>query len=167
MRPKDLSLLDGRPLLDLGTGDAQTLAALASSAAGPVVGVDRSLAVLLGARRTGLSWLVGAEATALPFTDCSFGTVLAADLFHHLDDDRLGRAVEEVARVMRREGRLVAWWYETAPHAAPDAPAHPRELEVVVAAADAAGYTAIDALELDVVLPGGPKTIGLTAVRQR
>jgi SAM-dependent methyltransferase len=119
IRPADTSLLSGRPLLDLGTGDGQTLEELAPD--GFTVGVDRHRGLL----RPGA---VNASADALPFLDHTFAVVLAADLFHHLDRLALMRTLDEVRRVLRPDGRVVAWWFKKTPDRLPDAPRYPRTL---------------------------------------
>lgn len=154
VRPADPNLLAGRPLLDLGTGDGQTLAALAPGG-GLTVGVDSTIDLL----RPGA---VNAEADELPFSDRSFATVLAADLFHHLDDARLGAVIEEIARVLGPHGRLVAWWYEQAGRHAPDAPRYPRSLDAVLAKTRRM-FRDSGALALEMTLEPAPPTVGITA----
>jgi SAM-dependent methyltransferase len=142
-------VLDARPLLDLGTGDGQTREALAPD--GFVVGVDsRPL------RRGDLA----AFAHRLPFRDGAFATVLAADLFHHLDDTHLDATLEEIARVLRADGRLVAWWLESTPDTAPDAPRFCRTFEDVARRTD----LRVERLELRVAAPNSA-TVGLLGTR--
>lgn len=162
MRPTDPGVIHGRPLLDLGTGDGQTLKALMRGRE-LVVGLDRSLDALRAAGHTGIKHRVCADAHRLPFTDAIFATVLAGDLFHHLDEDRLALTLTEISRVLRPEGRLVAWWYERPGRDAPDAPRYPREYPVVAAGAGAAGFTSISPLELTSAVDAGPPTVGLVA----
>ena len=93
VRPDDPTLLHHRPLLDIGVGDGQTAAALAPGA----IGLDARIDALRAARRT--VWpLVAGRASAIPFRDARFATVLAADLFHHSAVD-LGRADAVLVRV--------------------------------------------------------------------
>ena len=148
-------MLEGRPLLDLGTGDGQTLAALVDPG-GLVVGVDRTIDLL----RPGD---VNAEADRLPFSDQSFATVLAADLFHHLDDERLALVLTEISRVLEPQGLLVAWWYEQPGRDAPDAPRYPRAYSVGAAAAGAAGFNSVSELALRNTMDAGPPTVGVVA----
>jgi len=150
VRPVDARVLEGRPLLDLGTGDGQTLRTLVGDLR-EVVTVDRS---------TVLAPMVAADALALPFADGSFVTVLAADLIHHVGD--LDALFAEVARVLRPDGVLVAWWYETAPHEAPDAPRFPRSYAEVAAHAR---FGDVRPLDLEITLGGGPPTVGLLGRR--
>jgi ubiquinone/menaquinone biosynthesis C-methylase UbiE len=117
-----------------------------------VVAIDRSTDLLSAGS-------VGADVLALPFADEAFGTVLAADLLHHVRD--LDVAFAEIARVLRPDGVLVAWWYESAPHEAPDAPRFPRTYDEV---AEHATFD-VEPLDLEVVLPGGPPTVGLLGRR--
>ena len=153
VRPRDRTVLDGRPLLDVGTGDGQTVAELVQGP-GLVVGVDRELTLL----RPGN---VNAEADALPFGDGTLGTVLAADLFHHLDDERLRVVLTEVRRVLRKGGHLVAWWFESPGREAPDAPRYPRPFEEVAEAART--LFEVDRLDLELTLKPAPPTVGLLA----
>lgn len=157
-------MLAGRPLLDLGTGDGQTLSALASG--GLAVGIDRSPRALRAARQAGHRALVGADASAIPFRDATFEVVLAADLLHHQDDAHVEATLREAARVLRSNGRVTGWWYTEAAHPAPDAPAHPRSFDQVARIARAVELVDVRPLDLEIVLPGGPQTVGLTAVRR-
>jgi SAM-dependent methyltransferase len=162
VRPKDPAVLDGRPLLDLGTGDGQTLIALAGGA-GLVVGADRSLDALRAAHMTGLRRLVCAEAVPLPFPDTTFATVLAADLFHHLDDHRLEAVIGEIGRVLEGRGRMVAWWYERPARPGPDAPVYPRPFDAV---ATIARRCALEPRPVDLESRvETPPTVGMVATR--
>ncbi len=156
VRPADLRILAGRPLLDLGTGDGQTLAALAPG--GLTVGVDRRIALLSPGN-------VAAEARVLPFKDGSFATTLAADLFHHLPDDNLADVLDEVFRVTSATGRLVAWWYEEPGREAPDAPRYPRSFGDVAWIAGNCGFKSAEPLELISTLEPSPATTGILAKR--
>jgi SAM-dependent methyltransferase len=164
VRPADPSILSELPLLDVGTGDAQTLRKVVGDD-GLVVGVDRSIEVLRAARRAGAGRLIASDVSSLPFRAGSFATVLAADLLHHIDDAMVPRVLEAIRDVLRPGGRLVAWWYATRAHPAPDAPSYPRSYEGVAGFAKAVALTDIRPLELEVVLPAGPETVGLTALR--
>lgn len=164
VRPRDPSALSGRPLLDLGVGDAMTTGALAGGA-GLVVGVDASGDALRAARRTGRLVLVRAFAERLPFIDATFATVLAADLFHHLADDDLGRVLDETARVLRPGGRLVAWWYAEPRRPGPGAPSRPRGYGDVADAVMRGGFLETKPLELELSVQPSPPTVGLVAVR--
>ena len=163
VRPADPTVLQGRPLLDLGTGDGQTLAALVAGE-GLVVGVDRSRPALTAASRAAAARTAVAVVDHLPFRDGSFAAVLAADLFHHLDDDALGATLSEIRRVTRPGGRIVAWWYEHAARPGPDAPRFPRPLDPVVARATQSGFRSVEELALSFELEPAPATVGITGL---
>ena len=106
-RPRDALVLD----LATGTGDLAILCHQAG--AQRVVGVDFSAAMLAGARAklegrapTGGVDLVQADALNLPFGDATFDAVTSAFLLRNLAD--LAGAFEEMRRVLRPQGRLVA-----------------------------------------------------------
>lgn len=160
VRPADPSVLSGRPLLDLGAADGQTVAALVEPR-GLVVGVDRSVDAL---RSAGCPTLA-ADALHLPFLDGSFGAVLAADLFHHVSDDELVCLLGEIARVVQPRGALVAWWWAEPGRSAPDAPRFPRAFIDVAEVTRAAGFRAVEELDLEVRLPHGPPTTGIISRR--
>jgi SAM-dependent methyltransferase len=164
VRPADPSLLDGRPLIDLGTGDGRTPAALGADG-GLVVGVDRSPDAIRAARKAGVGRLVRAEAAWLPFRDGAIARVVAGDLFHHLAEAELASVLSEVRRVLRRGGLLVAWWYERGSRPAPDAPRFPRPLAVVDGLVTKAGFASTEALQLEFNLEPAPATVGLLASR--
>lgn len=161
LRPVDQKALEGRPLLDLGTGDGQTLTALIGGH-GLVVGLDRSLEALRAAGQTGVPCRVCADAGQLPFADGSFQTVIAADLFHHLDDDGLASVLGEINRVLGARGTLVAWWYQRPGREASDSPRYPRSFSTVESAAQRAGLAGISTIELQTTLET-PSTVGLSA----
>lgn len=163
VRPADPGLLARRPLLDLGVGDGQTLAAIAQGER--VVGIDRSPDALRAARRVVRGGLLRGDARTVPIRTASVGTVLAADLVHHLDDDVMDVVLREARRVLVPGGVLLAWWWSSDGTAAPDAPAHPRDLGAVAAAAVRAGFERADPLDLVVVEGAGPPTVGIVARR--
>jgi SAM-dependent methyltransferase len=162
VRPVDPSALDGRPLLDLGTGDAQTLLALTTSQ-GLRVGMDRSSDALRAARRSGLEIAVAGSAGSLPFTSGAFGTVLAADVFHHADDEALVAILAESRRVAASGGRLIAWWYAAPGRGGPGDPRFPRPYADVAVLVQAAGYSRVTQIELELGLEPSPPTVGLRA----
>lgn len=75
------------------------MAILAAMSGHAPVGLDASPALLAGARGE----RVVADAHHLPFSDRSFGVVLANSILHHLD---FPRVVPEVARVLQPGGTL-------------------------------------------------------------
>lgn len=162
VRPSDPAVLERRPLLDLGCGDAQTLRTLVR-ASGLVVGLDVSSSALRAARASGALLLRGV-ADRLPFRAASFATILAGDLFHHLDDLVLGAVVTEIRRVLRDGGRLVAWWYQQAGREAADSPRYPRSYDEVAEVVGAAGLGA-EPLELELTLEPAPPTVGILGYR--
>lgn len=164
VRPADASVLTGRPLLDLGTGDAQTLLALTSDH-GLRVGVDRSSDALRAARRSGLRNAVMATVELLPLSASTIRTVVAGDLFHHASDTELRRTLGEIGRVLRPDGRLVAWWYGRSGRGGPGDPRFPRSYEDVARLASAAGLLSVAPLELAFALEPAPPTIGIVARR--
>lgn len=107
-----LELLDPRPdqrLLDLATGPAVLLAALARSPHRPreAVGVDSSPEMLARAPQLPAGWeLQTADATELPFDEDSFDVVSASYLLHVLRPPDRRAAIAEIARVLRPGGRL-------------------------------------------------------------
>lgn len=163
IRPRDPDVLVGRPLLDLGCGDGQTMAALVSPE-GLVVGADRSLDALRAARRTVQGPLVAAEAARLPFADSTFAVVLAADLFHHLSDEALGLVLSEIERILGLGGRMVGWWVAQPLQPAPDAPRHTRSFDEARSLVIRAGFEEVASLELRESLESSSTTtVALTA----
>jgi len=96
--------------LDVSTGAGHTAMALAPHVA-QVVAVDLTSQMLLVARRLTAERgfhnveFVEADVRALPFPDRSFDIVTCRTAAHHYP--QLGGAVREMARVLRRGGRLV------------------------------------------------------------
>jgi SAM-dependent methyltransferase len=92
------------PCLEMGCGEGTNLARLARR--GAPVGIDRYLGkARFAARAVPTARVAAADATALPFHDGSFASVLIRDLLHHLPDPR--RATAEAARVLRPGGTLL------------------------------------------------------------
>jgi 2-polyprenyl-6-hydroxyphenyl methylase/3-demethylubiquinone-9 3-methyltransferase len=97
-----LGRVGGRRVLDLGCGKGRFAAPLAAAGA-EVIGLDRSAAMLDGARSAGLDRVRG-SARRLPFAGSSFDAAIAVEVFEHLaaiDDVLL-----EVRRVLRPGGIL-------------------------------------------------------------
>jgi ubiquinone/menaquinone biosynthesis C-methylase UbiE len=100
-------------VLDIGTGHGRALAELAMQApSGFVTGVDPSslMAEIAVARnkaliRTGQLRVLVAGVEALPFTDSSFDRAMAVHVAYFWPN--LGRALSEIARVLKPGGRLV------------------------------------------------------------
>lgn len=99
----------GDRVLDLGCGPGsmwghwQTL-----DSPGALVGVDLSEAMIQEARQNHPDgeFHVG-RAHALPFPDGSFDIVVASAVLHHIPDEHLRSALDEIARVLDEHGRLV------------------------------------------------------------
>jgi SAM-dependent methyltransferase len=91
-------------LLDIGCGEGRVARALAERAS-HVVGVDSSPTLVLDAKEadTASTYLV-ADATALPFRNRSFDTVIAYNSLMDLND--MSQGVAEAARVLKDGGRL-------------------------------------------------------------
>jgi SAM-dependent methyltransferase len=157
-------VLAGRPLLDIGTGDGQTLAALAHPD-GLRIGIDRTAGVLAAARRSGIRDVIAALADSLPLLDGSVRTVLAGDVFHHMADDDLRVVLAEIRRVLAPDGVLVGWWYETSGRGGPDDPRFPRAYELMAEHVSAAGLVDVQPLALESMLEPSPPTVGLRASR--
>jgi ubiquinone/menaquinone biosynthesis C-methylase UbiE len=98
----------GARVLDVGTGTGVAAeAAVAAAPAGFIVGVDRSVEMLVAGKRArpGLR-SVAAEAIQLPFGDATFDVVLAN--FVLAEFKRYETALFDLIRVLRPGGRLVA-----------------------------------------------------------
>ena len=95
-------------VLDLGTGTGSTAAELASVVQ-RVIGVDREQAMLDAAASRCESLdnveLVRASLDDLPLPDACIDAALAMLVLHHVED--IGPVLEEAARVLVRNGRLV------------------------------------------------------------
>lgn len=117
-REKTLDLVNLRPgdfVLDIGCGTG-TLAIAAKRRVGPggrVWGVDASPEMLARARKKANK--AGAEITfergiveALPFPDCQFDAVLSTVMLHHLGRPARQQSAQEVRRVLKPGGRVLA-----------------------------------------------------------
>lgn len=94
-----------RDVLDVGCGDGEFGARLQAKLGRRVMGVDISPRMVELARARGLTAST-ADAEALPFSDDSFDCVIANWMLYHVSD--LDIALEEIDRVLRRGGALVA-----------------------------------------------------------
>lgn len=106
--PLLLSNLSGsRSVLDIGTGEGQ-LSRVAASVPGVerVVGIDPIWEQISEASRRGSGiGYAKAAASAVPFMDSSFDTVIACLVFEHVAD--LSKAISEVSRVLMPGGRFL------------------------------------------------------------
>jgi SAM-dependent methyltransferase len=93
-------------VLDVGTGEGQVARRLVRAGAGPVFGVDPTVAQLRAAteRAGGVRYLRG-RAETLPVATGSIDAVVACLVFEHLPDHT--GPLREVARVLRPGGRFV------------------------------------------------------------
>ena len=92
------------PCLEVGCGEGTNLARLARR--GAPVGIDRYPAkARFAADAVPRARVAAADATALPFRDGAFASVLVRDLLHHLPEPRLATA--EAARVLAPGGTLL------------------------------------------------------------
>jgi SAM-dependent methyltransferase len=95
-------------VVDVGCGTGDLTEQLAREAGVPVVAVDLSPRMADLARARGLP-AANADIERLPFPDGTFDAVLANRVLYHLPD--LDAGLAELARVLRRGGRLVAVVY--------------------------------------------------------
>jgi len=111
----DLLELNGSDIVvDSGCGSGyHTLMVAERLASGRVVGLDVSLEMLDKLRRsaaarglTGRIEAIEADARAIPLDDESADRAITVAAWHHLDEPQ--KACDELARVLRRGGRLVA-----------------------------------------------------------
>jgi SAM-dependent methyltransferase len=92
------------PCLEIGCGEGTNLARLARR--GTPFGIDRYPAkARFAATAVPRARVATADATALPFRDGTFASVLVRDLLHHLPDPR--RATAEAVRVLAPGGTLL------------------------------------------------------------
>ena len=107
--PTLLSLLpDGLTVADLGCGTGAAMAGLAP-VAGRVIGIDSSPAMLSLARQRLVAFdnteVRQGALTALPLQDDTIDVALIMLVLHHVED--ITAVLREVARVLRRGGRLI------------------------------------------------------------
>jgi SAM-dependent methyltransferase len=101
--------LEGRLVLDVGTGVGRWIPFLLNRGAGRVIGIDIEPERLLRAsqRRYGDSASFGlASAARLPFTDGTFDFVSSVAVLLHLDYESKERAIAEIARVTKPGGHV-------------------------------------------------------------
>ena len=94
----------GEALLEVGFGGGALLERLAATNPGRLAGVDWS-SEIVARERMGRAEIVKAEASSLPFENDSFDGLVSVSVLHFWRD--LGPPLREMARVLRREGRLV------------------------------------------------------------
>jgi ubiquinone/menaquinone biosynthesis C-methylase UbiE len=118
MREKQIALANlksGESVLDVGCGTGTlTMAAKRHvGAEGRVVGIDASPEMIARARkkaaRAGLDITFDtATIEAMPFADGSFDVVVSSAMLHHLPDETRRKGLQEVRRVLKPGGRMLA-----------------------------------------------------------
>jgi len=111
---KAAAIQEGESVLDVGCGTGTlTLAAKRRAGAGQVCGIDASAEMIEVAR--GKAAKGGREVDfrvalieEIPYPDESFDVVLSSLMLHHLPDDLKGKGFEEMRRVLKPGGRLLA-----------------------------------------------------------
>ena len=104
----------GEKVLDIGCGTgAQTLPAAERAGPGNVAGIDASPEMLEVARRKAAKRKLDIDfrltpAEDLPFGDGEFDVVLSSFMLHHLPEDVIRAAFQEVHRVLKPDGRFLA-----------------------------------------------------------
>lgn len=99
-----LNSAPGCRLIDIGGGTGNYSVALQEEGFSPIV-LDRSPEMLQVAAAKGLETAT-ADATSLPFPDCSFDAAILISMLHHVDDPT--SALREARRVLVRGGVLAA-----------------------------------------------------------
>lgn len=108
--PQDLALkalreARAKQVLEVGSGTGGFAARMSKEIDCEVVAIDSSAAMVSASRSLGVAAIL-ADVRELPFRDESFDAVVAAWMLYHVSP--LNEAIEEIARVLRRGGRLVA-----------------------------------------------------------
>lgn len=98
----------GERVLEVGTGCGHFLAYALARGAGAVVGVDLSETMLaLSRARAPAAALVRASTLRLPLADAAFDLVFSSYLLDLLPGPDVDRALRELTRVVRPDGRVV------------------------------------------------------------
>src|SRR5689334_3112262 len=109
----DLNWFNGKRCLDAGCGSGRYAVAMALHGAAEVVGCDISESGLANAREravavSNLTFKKG-SVLDLPFPDATFDFVCCAGVLHHTPS--IGRGLDEIARVLKKKGRLFLLLY--------------------------------------------------------
>jgi SAM-dependent methyltransferase len=94
-----------RDVLEVGCGRGELAERVARELAARVVALDQSARMVELTAVRGVEAIIG-DVVELPFADASFDCAVAAWMLYHASD--LDRALEELRRVLRPDGRLVA-----------------------------------------------------------
>jgi SAM-dependent methyltransferase len=107
-----VALGDSRVALDLGCAQG-ILSYFVRRKGGFWVSADEDLANVRTAREILGDGLAALAGTALPFRDGTFDLVLGLDYLEHVDDD--DRVLEEISRVLKKDGELILVTPQTGP----------------------------------------------------
>jgi ubiquinone/menaquinone biosynthesis C-methylase UbiE len=107
---KELGIEPGYCVLDIGSGTGVLLPFLIAGLGdeGKIVAMDFSAEMLCQAKAKNFQPIVGfaqADVLAIPLADSSVDLAICNSVFPHFDDK--ARALREIARVLRNNGRLV------------------------------------------------------------
>ena len=107
---KELGIKPGYYVLDIGSGTGVLLPFLIAELGGEgkIVALDFSVEMLCQAKAKNFQPIVGfaqADVLAIPLADNSVDLAICNSAFPHFDDK--GKALKEIARVLRNNGRLV------------------------------------------------------------
>jgi SAM-dependent methyltransferase len=94
-----------RKVLEVGGGEGELAERIRAALGSEVIGIDQSERMVEIQRSKGIEARVG-DVQELPFADGEFDAVVAAWMLYHVPD--LDRGLAEIARVLKRGGRLVA-----------------------------------------------------------
>ncbi len=108
---KELLVLDGRRVIDVGCGEGRFTRALAAEGA-EVFGIDINDAALAAASAApggrNVTYMLG-RAEDLPFEDASVDVVVFSNSLHHIyhnGANNMAQALSEAARVLKPDGKL-------------------------------------------------------------
>jgi len=94
-----------RDVLEVGCGRGELAERMSRELSAQVIALDQSARMVELTAARGVEALIG-DVVDLPFRDGRFDCVVAAWMLYHASD--LDGALEELRRVLRRDGRLVA-----------------------------------------------------------
>jgi SAM-dependent methyltransferase len=100
-----LATMAARRVLEVGSGKGELAERLVGELGADVVAVDQSERMVELTLARGIEAIVG-DVQVLPFEDGAFDAAVAAWMLYHVPD--VERAIAELCRVLRPDGRLVA-----------------------------------------------------------